>query len=150
MQQFFASDVCKNASYSHRIDDKGGVVTSARSMTCTNCTLIDLYCSAIFLPIYSFQINGTGILSHDVLITGRCVADHFNFCTVPEAGADAIFFASLSLFVACLLRGRLSALYILLAGKHHLQQEPCQVAANVCDSSRNASESLSGDPYMSM
>lgn len=42
--------------------------------------------------------------------------DHNNFCSVPESGADAILLAAIAVAVACVLRGKLSAVWLLLAG----------------------------------
>jgi hypothetical protein len=40
----------------------------------------------------------------------------YNFCPIPESGEDAVLFASLALVLACLLSGRLSALWVFIAG----------------------------------
>eukprot|EP00894_Picocystis_sp_ML_P001894 jgi/Pico_ML_1/52411/g3118.t1 len=42
--------------------------------------------------------------------------DHNNFCSVPGGGADAILLAAIAVAVACVLRGKLSAVWVLLAG----------------------------------
>lgn len=44
--------------------------------------------------------------------------DSYNFCPVPNAGQDAILYASLALVATCLLQGRLSALWVFIAGAH--------------------------------
>lgn len=40
----------------------------------------------------------------------------YNFCPVPNSGQDAILYAALALVAACLLQGRLSALWVFIAG----------------------------------
>lgn len=42
--------------------------------------------------------------------------DNFNFCVVPHTGYDAVLFAGIAIVAACILRGKFSALYVLLAG----------------------------------
>jgi hypothetical protein len=43
----------------------------------------------------------------------------FNFCVVPLSGRDAFLFVSLALLLAAVLFGKLSAVWVLVAG------EPC-------------------------
>lgn len=42
--------------------------------------------------------------------------DRYNYCPIPESGEDAVLFASLGLLLAALLSGRLSALWVFIAG----------------------------------
>ncbi|KAK9835845.1 hypothetical protein WJX74_009233 [Apatococcus lobatus] len=42
--------------------------------------------------------------------------DHFNWCTVPGKTYDAVLFAGFAVLCACLLQGKFSALWVLLAG----------------------------------
>eukprot|EP00884_Botryococcus_braunii_P001577 jgi/Botrbrau1/1141/Bobra.0162s0032.1 len=42
--------------------------------------------------------------------------DNYNFCVVPHTGYDALLFAGIAIIAACVLRGKFSALYVLLAG----------------------------------
>lgn len=46
-----------------------------------------------------------------------CPPDNYNFCTVPLEGADAFLFVSIALLVAAVLFGKLSAVWVLVAGK---------------------------------
>mmetsp|Transcript_11529 Transcript_11529/g.70907 ORF Transcript_11529/g.70907 Transcript_11529/m.70907 type:complete len:1193 (-) Transcript_11529:902-4480(-) len=59
-----------------------------------------LYCAARNVSYYHRVVN----------------EDHNNFCSVPESGADAILLAAIAVAVACVLRGKLSAVWLLLAG----------------------------------
>lgn len=51
------------------------------------------------------------------LSLSRCATDHFNWCTVPGKAYDATLFAGFAVLCACLLQGKFSALWVLLAGK---------------------------------
>ncbi|KAK9828685.1 hypothetical protein WJX72_001519 [[Myrmecia] bisecta] len=42
--------------------------------------------------------------------------EHYNWCTVPESGFDAVLFGAVALLAASILHGKFSALWILLAG----------------------------------
>jgi hypothetical protein len=42
--------------------------------------------------------------------------DHYNYCVVPDSGADAILFISIAILASCVCSGQLSALYVLLLG----------------------------------
>ena len=43
-------------------------------------------------------------------------ADNFNWCTIPLKGSDAFLFVSLALIIAACLFGKLSAVWVLVAG----------------------------------
>lgn len=55
--------------------------------------------------------------AHNVSYAHRVVnRDDDNYCAVPDGGADAVLLAGLAIALACVLRGRLSAVWLLLAG----------------------------------
>ena len=43
--------------------------------------------------------------------------EHYNFCTVPDGGYDAVLFAAVALLVATAASVKMSALNVLLVGK---------------------------------
>ena len=43
-------------------------------------------------------------------------ADNFTYCTVPASGQDALLFGAVALLIASALQGKLSALWVLIAG----------------------------------
>ena len=43
-------------------------------------------------------------------------ADNFAYCAVPGSGQDALLFGAVALLIACVLQGKLSALWVLIAG----------------------------------
>ena len=45
------------------------------------------------------------------------VADYYDWCTVPDKGYDAILFAGVALIAGCILQGKYSALWVLIAGE---------------------------------
>ena len=45
----------------------------------------------------------------------RC-ADNFAYCTVPGTGQDSLLLGAVALLIACVLQGKLSALWVLIAG----------------------------------
>ena len=42
--------------------------------------------------------------------------DNFTYCTVPASGQDALLFGAVALLIASALQGKLSALWVLIAG----------------------------------
>ena len=45
-----------------------------------------------------------------------CRAGNFSYCTVPNSGQDALLFGSLAVLITCVLQGKLSAVWVLIAG----------------------------------
>jgi hypothetical protein len=45
---------------------------------------------------------------------------NYNYCIVPHTGYDALLFAGIAIIATCVLQGKFSALYVLLAGKRIL------------------------------
>ena len=45
-----------------------------------------------------------------------CTPENYNYCNVPQSAADAFLFVSLALLAASCLFGKLSAVWILIAG----------------------------------
>lgn len=43
-------------------------------------------------------------------------ADSYNWCIVPKSGSDAILYAAVAILVGCLVQGKLSSVWILVAG----------------------------------
>ena len=44
------------------------------------------------------------------------LAGNFSYCTVPNSGQDALLFGSVAVLVTCVLQGKLSAVWVLIAG----------------------------------
>lgn len=42
--------------------------------------------------------------------------ENYNWCIVPDSAYDAVLFAGVALLVACVVSGRLSAVWVLVAG----------------------------------
>lgn len=68
------------------------------------------------------------------------IADHFNWCVVPDKSYDAVLFGAMAVLVAVLLQGKYSALWTLIAGMfcgscvrslHRQSLYPCMVAHNM-------------------
>ena len=43
-------------------------------------------------------------------------AESFSYCTVPNSGQDALLFGSVAVLVTVVLQGKLSAVWVLIAG----------------------------------
>jgi len=48
------------------------------------------------------------------------VAENFSYCTVPNSGQDALLFGSVAVLVTVVLQGKLSAVWVLIAGARPL------------------------------
>ncbi len=46
-------------------------------------------------------------------------AENFSFCTVPNSGQDALLFGSVAVLVTVVLQGKLSAVWVLIAGARY-------------------------------
>ena len=46
----------------------------------------------------------------------HCTADNLNYCSVPLTGQDAFLFMGLALLIASVCMGKLSAIWMLVAG----------------------------------
>lgn len=100
-------DICEHASYHHRID--GDALPHAwRTPECSH--------SFRNASVY-FSDRRCWLASViDSLLPGAADPDRYNYCPIPESGEDAVLFASLGLLLAALLSGRLSALWVFIAG----------------------------------
>jgi hypothetical protein len=120
-------DACAdlNPTYSHRVDDPGaGNRLPCRLCATRTCVLNLNRCDITFgftfsngerLPIEIHRLNLPPVLCGDGYPAANC-ADSYNFCAVPDSGQDAIVYGALALVLSCLLQGRLSALWVFIAG----------------------------------
>lgn len=68
--------------------------------------------------LYRLAVSAVACSDADVSYSHRVQdKDHYNFCVVPQSGADAILFISIAILAACICSGSLSALYVLMLGK---------------------------------
>ena len=136
-------DICEHATYEHRID--GALCTSIpQKRQC--CALVSIRSSSISVWTPQQQLSSCSADPQRYRLNIglpwlHCTAQHmlvasarpysvpchpancshvfwrrYNYCPIPESGEDAVLFASLALVVACLLSGRLSALWVFIAG----------------------------------
>lgn len=69
--------------------------TNRRPQTCS--------CASLLLPAAACQ-------------SCHNLADHYNWCAVPDKGYDAVLFGGMAVVVAALLQGKYAALWTLIAG----------------------------------
>lgn len=71
--------------------------------------------SASRITVQHHAASHSCILMRAPALASAC-AGRYNYCPVPDSGQDAVLYAGVALLAACLLQGRLSALWVFICG----------------------------------
>jgi hypothetical protein len=98
------------ASYAYRVDHPRKWLQAADGMRCICCVTFGwlLRCQPGCQDYFAQPFSRIVLFA---------AAEEYNWCIVPNSSYDVTLFGALAVILACLLQGRLSSLFVLLAGK---------------------------------
>lgn len=108
---YYDSGYClnQNVTYSHRVDVPGASLVLQRTAAVAPVLLVWGVLAAPPSACHPCQLRPFPSLA--------AAADNFNYCSTPLTGQDAFLFTSIALLVAAFCMGKLSAIWMLVAGK---------------------------------